>query len=101
MLQSGGYRSGYHISPYLQLPHEKLIVNEEWISVQAFNKLLAEFASQYYLWQRSDESAQRLRYGEAWVALTFLFLAQEQVDWGIVECGLGGRWDPTMYLNPG
>ena len=100
MLQSAGYRSGYHISPYLQLPHEKLIVNEEWISVQAFNKLLAEFASQYYLWQRSAETGQRLRYGEAWVALTFLFLAQEQVDWGIVECGLGGRWDPTNVLEP-
>lgn len=100
MLQAAGYRSGYHISPYLQLPHEKLIVNEEWISVQGFNHLLEDFAGRYYRWQRLDKSARRLRYGEAWVALTFLFMAQEQVDWGIVECGLGGRWDPTNVIEP-
>ena len=100
MLQAAGYRSGYHISPYLQLPHEKLIVNEAWISVEGFNTLLADFARQYHHWQRLDGAAPRLRYGEAWVALTFLFLARAQVDWGIVECGLGGRWDPTNVLAP-
>ena len=100
MLQAAGYKSGYHISPYLQLPLEKLIVNEQWISLEGFNLLLSDFASQYYRWQQAGESARRLRYGEAWVALTFLFLAQEQVDWGIVECGLGGRVDPTNVLSP-
>lgn len=100
MLQAAGYRSGYHISPYLQLPHEKLVVDEAWISVADFNALLADFARQYGRWQRTAGSAPRLRYGEAWVALTFLFLARERVDWGIVECGLGGRRDPTNVLHP-
>lgn len=100
MLQAAGYKSGYHISPYLQLPLEKLIVNDKWIPVEGFNLLLSEFAKQYYKWQKAEETARRLRYGEAWVALTFLFLAQEQVDWGIVECGLGGRMDPTNVLSP-
>ncbi len=100
ILQAAGYRAGHHISPYLQMPHEKLIVDGQWISLEGFNALLADFARQYGHWQRGAGSAPRLRYGEAWVALTFLFLAQEQVDWGIVECGLGGRWDPTNVLDP-
>ncbi len=100
MLGAAGYRTGYHVSPYLQLPHEKLIIDEKWISVADFNALLADFAGQYGRWQRADPSAPRLRYGEAWVTLTFLFLARARVDWGIVECGLGGRWDPTNVLHP-
>ncbi len=100
ILQAAGYATGYHISPYLQLPQEKLIARNEMISVPAFNRLLAGFARDYERWQQAQTQYDRLRYGEAWVALTFLFLAQEAVDWGIVECGLGGRWDPTNVLQP-
>lgn len=100
MLHAAGYKTGYHVSPYLQLPHEKLILAERWISVAEFNALLSEFAALYAGWQRRTGGAAHLRYGEAWVALTFLFLARGEVDWGVVECGLGGRWDPTNALQP-
>lgn len=100
ILHAAGYTTGYHISPYLQLPQEKLIARNEMISVPAFNRLLADFARDYRRWQQAQAQYDRLRYGEAWVALTFLFLAREAVDWGIVECGLGGRWDPTNVLQP-
>lgn len=100
ILTAAGYRTGWHISPYLQLPHEKLIVGDRWISVPAFNELLAGFARDYSRWQRAQSEYARLRYGEAWVALTFMFMARQQVDWGIVECGLGGRWDPTNVVQP-
>lgn len=100
LLEAAGYATGYHISPYLQLPQEKLIARDEMISIPAFNRLLADFARDYGRWQRTQTQYARLRYGEAWVALTFLFLAQEAVDWGIVECGLGGRWDPTNVMQP-
>ncbi len=100
ILDTAGYVSGYHISPYLQVPQEKLIARGTLISVPAFNRLLAAFIRDYSRWQQAQDQYARLRYGEAWVALTFLFLAQAAVDWGIVECGLGGRWDPTNVLRP-
>ncbi len=100
VLEAAGYATGYHISPYLQLPQEKLVARNGMIPVPAFNHLLATFARDYGRWQQAQPRYARLRYGEAWVALTFLFLAQEAVDWGIVECGLGGRWDPTNVMQP-
>lgn len=100
ILSAAGYRTGNHISPYLQLPHEKLVVDERWISVAGFNRLLDAFAADYARWQGSQDQYDRLRYGEAWVALTFLFLMRERVDWGIVECGMGGRWDATNAVRP-
>ena len=101
ILAAAGYAAGYHVSPYLQLPHEKLAVNDRWIALPEFNALLADFAAVYGRWQRARPRARPwLRYGEAWVALTFLFLARRRVDWGVVECGVGGRWDPTNALQP-
>jgi len=39
-------------------------------------------------------------YFEILVAGTFLYFAQEKVDWAVVEVGLGGRLDATNVLNP-
>lgn len=39
-------------------------------------------------------------YFEILVAASFLYFAQEKVDWAIVEVGLGGRLDATNILKP-
>ena len=39
-------------------------------------------------------------YFEILVAASFLYFAQEKVDWAVVEVGLGGRLDATNVLNP-
>ena len=100
ILTAGGCRTGLHINPYLQLPHEKLVVDDRWITVPELNELFNDFAHQYGLWQQEQGEFERLSYGEAWVALTFLFYVRAAVDWGIVECGSGGRWDASNVVRP-
>ena len=39
-------------------------------------------------------------YFEILVAASFLYFAQEKVDWAVVEVGLGGRLDATNVLMP-
>ena len=39
-------------------------------------------------------------YFEILVAASFLYFAQEKVDWAVVEVGLGGRLDATNVLQP-
>ena len=39
-------------------------------------------------------------YFEILVAMSFLYFAQEKVDWAVVEVGLGGRLDATNVLQP-
>ena len=98
VLQALGQRTGHHVSPYLQVPNEKLIVNGQMISLPDFVALVDEFRELLEAWTAQGE--EKLRYGEGWVALTYLFLAREAVDWGVIEVGVGGRYDPTNVITP-
>lgn len=99
ILQEAGFRVGVHISPYLQVPNEKLLINGAMISPSRFSRLVNEFRSQYETFVEKHPSLPPT-YGEAWVALTHVYFAQEQVNWGVMETGMGGRYDPTNVLSP-
>lgn len=98
ILTATGLRVGNHVSPYLQICNEKLIVNKRMISPSEFADLVADFKELHQEWGEKDEDYDRLKYGEAWVALTYLWFAQQQVDWAVIETGLGGRYDPTNIV---
>ncbi len=87
----------HHTSPYLQEPLEKLVLNDSWLAPSAFVALVASFRAQHEAWA-AQTSYDQLRYGEAWVGLTFWWLAHTAVDWAIIEAGMGGRFDPTNLL---
>lgn len=92
VLQSAGYKTGLLISPYLVSPLEKVQINGENISRLDFCNLVKEF---FPLIKKF-----RLTYFEAWIALSFIYLARKKVDWAVVETGLGGRLDATNVLQP-
>lgn len=98
MLSRQGLRVGYHVSPYLQVCNEKLIVDRCLIRPSEFVSLVEEFRVCYHDWQKSNRKFGALKYGEAWVALTFMWMARQQVDWAVIETGLGGRYDPTNVV---
>ncbi|MGD8458034.1 MAG: Mur ligase family protein [Anaerolineales bacterium] len=98
ILSAGGMKTGFHISPYLQVCNEKLIVDGKMISPSDFVQLVDDFREIYRKWINSSVKYQSLKYGEAWVALTYLWMAKRQVEWAVIETGLGGRYDPTNVL---
>jgi len=98
MLTAGGWRTGLHTSPYLQICNEKLIINGQMISPSAFTALVRRLSAIHAEWQQAGRAFADLRYGEAWVSLTYLWFAGQQVDWAVVETSLGGRFDPTNVL---
>jgi dihydrofolate synthase/folylpolyglutamate synthase len=98
ILSTAGQRVGFHVSPYLQVCNEKLIVDREMIAPSDFISLVEQFRRDYQTWQSGDGKYQTLKYGEAWVALTFMWMAKQQVDWAVIETGLGGRYDPTNVV---
>lgn len=95
LLTACGFKTGDHVSPYLQLCIEKLRINDEMIKPSAFVELVDSFRQEHDRWLAQGG---KLRYGQAWVALTFWWLAREQVDWGVVETGMGGRFNGTNLL---
>ncbi|MFT5194438.1 MAG: dihydrofolate synthase/folylpolyglutamate synthase [Cellvibrionaceae bacterium] len=98
MLQGMGLRTGLHTSPYLQMPTEKLMVNGSRVSLGGFASLVGQFRDLHHKWGEAKGKFDRLRYTEAWTAITFMWLAQQNLDFAVVETGMGGRLDPTNLM---
>lgn len=98
ILTAAGYRTGLHVSPYLQIATEKLVVDNRIASAERYHALVERLAGRATAWAESGQP--QLSYGEFWVALTFLYLAEEQVDVGVIEVGAGGRFDLTNVIEP-
>lgn len=93
LLSAHGFKTADHTSPFLQIPNEKLRLDGQMISPAQFAELIWEFRRLYEAWGK------RLAYIEAWSALTMLWVAAQQPDWGIIETGMGGRYDPSNVLD--
>lgn len=98
ILTAAGYRTGLHISPYLQVATEKLQIDRQLIAADTFVRLSEELLDALDRWRSSGN--ERLTYGEAWIALMTLFFRDQQVDVAVVEVGAGGRFDLTNILTP-
>jgi dihydrofolate synthase/folylpolyglutamate synthase len=100
ILRHGGFRTGLNTSPHLEKINERIRINGEEISDEAF----AETFSRIH--ERIEEllAAGKLRahptYFECVTATAFEYFAREQVDFAVFEVGLGGRLDATNILEP-
>lgn len=99
ILEQAGYKVGNHTSPFLQSPTEKLVINSTYISAQNFTKLVDENLP-IVTKLNKHSSYGSLNYGEFWVALTMKYFSNEKVDIGVIETGVGGRYDVTNVIDP-
>jgi len=99
IFHQSGIRSGFHISPYLQVPNEKLVVDGQMIRPSEYIGLVDNFKESYEEYTNAGRKFDSLKYGEGWVALTYIWMEMAKVDWAIIETGLGGRYDPTNVLD--
>lgn len=98
ILTAAGYRTGLHTSPYLQTAAEKLQLDGRLIGPDLFADLTGDILAAHHDWRRGGGEA--LTYGEAWIALTSLFMRHHAVDIAVIEVGAGGRFDLTNILTP-
>lgn len=97
VLFSEGYQVGLYISPHLETILERFSVNNRLISE-------TEFASIASLVKHSVDTLldQGITptYYEITTAMMFLWFAEKQVDYAVIEVGLGGRYDATNIITP-
>ena len=100
ILRRAGFRTGLNTSPHLEKINERIRVNGEEISDEAF-------AATFTRIQDLNEellAAGKLRahptYFECVTAMAFEHFARARVDFGVFEVGLGGRLDATNILTP-
>jgi len=100
ILRRSGFRTGLNTSPHLEKINERIRVNGEEISDEAF----AEAFTRIQALNEELLAAGKLRahptYFECVTAMAFEYFARERVDFGVFEVGLGGRLDATNILTP-
>ena len=96
-LRAAGYRTGLYTSPHLERFNDRMRLNGRPIS----DERLAEVTS------RVAEQVEILRgegvlptFFEICTAVAFEFFAEENVDYAVIEVGLGGRRDSTNVIMP-
>jgi dihydrofolate synthase / folylpolyglutamate synthase len=100
ILRHAGFRTGLNTSPHLEKINERIRINGEEISDEAF----AETFTRIHVLIEDLLAAGKLRahptYFECVTAMAFEYFARERVEFAVFEVGLGGRLDATNILSP-
>lgn len=92
VLQMSGYRVGLHTSPHLHDFSERLRLD----GIPAEPEWVVDFVSRHRTFLDELEGS----FFEIVVGMAFQYFAEKEVDWAVVEVGLGGRLDATNILRP-
>jgi dihydrofolate synthase/folylpolyglutamate synthase len=92
MATANGQRTGLHTSPHLYDFTERMRIDgvpapHDWVieAVRRFRGLFDQLKPSFF---------------EASTALSFLYFAEQGVDLGVIEVGMGGRLDATNVIEP-
>lgn len=92
ILQEHGFKVGLYTSPHLKSFTERIKINgkevsKEWVCTFVSDKknIIQEVSPSFFEWT---------------VAMAFCYFKEQQVDWAIIETGLGGRLDSTNIIMP-
>jgi len=95
-LRAAGQRTGLYTSPHLVQPTERIRIHGEPVSQE-------QFAAAFTAVHETAQSCgldMHPTYFESVTAMAFLLFNQAQLDWVVLEVGLGGRLDATNVVTP-
>lgn len=99
ILQRHGLRTGTYLSPHLVSFTERVRVDEHDLSPDAFAEAVRRAAAAAAKVDRTLQPDDRVTQFEALTAAAFRAMADAGVDAGVIEAGLGGRWDATNVID--
>ncbi len=93
-LQSQGYKVGLYTSPHLVDFRERMRVNGAMIPKDAVERFIDRWRAM------ADEYPDKPSFFELTMMMAFTWFADEQVDYAVIETGMGGRLDSTNIITP-
>jgi dihydrofolate synthase/folylpolyglutamate synthase len=99
ILERHGLRTGAYLSPHLVSFAERVRVDEQDLAAADFAEAVHRAADAAAKVNRTLTGDDRVTQFEALTAAAFSELARAGVDAGVIEAGLGGRWDATNVLD--
>ena len=92
ILQSQGYRVGLYTSPHLVDFRERMRINGEMIPENDVADFVEKWVANDYIGHPS--------FFELTMMMAFDWFAKENVDYAVIEVGMGGRLDSTNIITP-
>lgn len=92
ILRAAGYSTGLYTSPDLTGPWERIAVDRVYIT-------MSDFAAVTRKVEAACIGLDEPSYFEKMTAAAFLYFAQKQCDYVVLETGLGGRLDATNIVE--
>jgi len=93
ILGAHGYRTGTFISPHLHRVEERISIDGEQLTGEAFAGAVADIA--WFVEEYERRSGSGVTYFELTAALALSSFAASAIDVAVLEVGLGGRLDAT------
>ncbi|WP_116026407.1 bifunctional folylpolyglutamate synthase/dihydrofolate synthase [Thermomonospora umbrina] len=97
LLRERGLRVGLSTSPHLTTMRERIVIDGEPISEEAFVAAHQDIAP--YLELVDGKHERRLSYFEVLTGMAYAAFADAPVDVAVVEVGMGGVWDATNVAD--
>ncbi|AFM43174.1 folylpolyglutamate synthase/dihydrofolate synthase [Desulfosporosinus acidiphilus SJ4] len=98
ILREAGYKVGVFTSPHLHDYRERITINGQMIPKEWVVQMISILRP--HLEDMVAEGFEHPTEFEVSTALAFLYFAQEEIDYAIVEVGLGGAIDSTNVVTP-
>ena len=92
-----GYKVGRYISPTIYDYRERWMLNHVWATEEEVCSIISEVADKVS--EMIEDGYNSPTAFEIETAAAFLFFKKWQVDYMLIECGMGGRLDATNVLD--
>ena len=93
ILHLGGYNVGLYTSPHLVRFNERICINNRYISD-------ADVVASYEAVKRVHCGDREPTFFEFATAMALYEFGRQNVDWAVIETGMGGRLDATNIIKP-
>jgi len=97
ILQEGGYSVGVYLSPHLQRFSERMTINNEEISEEEVVSLVNAIKP---IVDEMIKEENMPTFFEIVTTMAFQYFHDKNVDFTVIEVGLGGRYDATNVVDP-
>jgi len=92
VLQQQGYKVGVFVSPHYKDYRERIKINGKLISRQ--------FVTKFVVQNKEKFAHINASFFEISTVMAFEYFKQQQVDYAVIETGMGGRLDSTNVITP-
>ncbi|MDR3282631.1 MAG: bifunctional folylpolyglutamate synthase/dihydrofolate synthase [Candidatus Methanoplasma sp.] len=97
ILRSSGIRTGLYTSPHIADLNERMLADGEHVTDSELSDLAALV---YPIVEEMGSQGRNCTYFDVTTAMAFLFFKTKNVEYAVIEVGMGGRLDSTNVVIP-